>query len=107
MKNHPSHEIGGENKFGAIWTTFLKFFGRQKSLKKVSKMFIPRFLKILPADFAEILSIYGEGYCHTFHQISCFYCEFCLFEPRAKKASLPKLYMSPFAEMSHSVDFLR
>jgi hypothetical protein len=30
MKNDPSHEIGGENKFGAIWTTFFYFFGRRK-----------------------------------------------------------------------------
>ena len=62
MKNDPSHEIGGENKFGAIWTTFCNFFGRQKSPKKVSKIFKPRFLKISSTDFAEILSSYGEGY---------------------------------------------
>src|SRR5271157_4167112 len=91
MKNDPSHEIGGENKFGAIWTTFFYFFGRQKSRKKVSKIFKSRFLKISSITFAEIFNRHGEAYWDDASQISCQCRSFCRFEPRWKKAPLPKL----------------
>src|SRR5208282_3523474 len=91
-------------RFGQLFSIFLLVENHFKKCKKILK---PRFPKILSTDFDEIVNGYGEAYCHAFHQILCFYCKFCPLEIRSKKASLPKLYMSPFAKMSLSVNFGR